>query len=166
MLGLSDAYCVQYLQTFQAMSWRYKLLDISSETAPLVATFIAWANRHEGRWDGWWVAFAALFWLGSVVTISKYIRGYLAQKCGVEPAPREPKSSEGANRVIMIMLGAGAFFLFLVPLVNSIRHGFQNAGSGDLLGGIYLIFFTQQLSTYARNRYSDAAPERASIESV
>jgi len=165
MLGLSDAYCVRYLQTFQAMPWRYKVLDLSSETAPLVATFIAWGARDDGRWDGWWVALAALCWLGFAVTISNYIRGYLAQKRGVQPAPHEPKPGQGASRVMMILFGAATIFLFGLPLVNSVRHGFQNSESGGLSGGVFLILFTQQLSTYARYRSWDDTPELTSIAS-
>jgi len=166
MLGLTDAYCVRYLQTFQAMPWRYKMLDISSEIAPLVATFIAWAGRHDGGWNSLWVGIAILFWLGFALTISNYIRGYLALKRGVQPAPRETKPGFRPSRVMMILFGAGTILLFGLPLVNSFRHGFQDVGSRDQSAGIFLILFTQQLSAYARNRSWDDAPEQISIASM
>jgi hypothetical protein len=78
----SDANCVWYWQTFKAMEWPSRLVDLSVVLGPLCGTLMFW-----GDWDlglGWRVASIAgpgILWLVIAEYVSRYVRG-----CPLDPA--------------------------------------------------------------------------------
>jgi hypothetical protein len=150
----SSAYCVRYLKTFQAMSWRDRLLDLSSVLMPVGLTATLYLNRNGEHLDATWKWATILCWVFYGVSVSSYIHGYIAERRGISPTPpgKDPDLAREKERLITI----SAVVIVLVSLNAAIYISFPGhhlrASEWDL-AIILLAAYFPSLSIYTRKRY-------------
>jgi len=146
-----DAFSVGYLETFEAMPRRFKLLDLSQFlAAPLMtlAAYLSWAGGGESWSKDLWVCFALFLWLMDLFAVSNFVRGIRARLRGVAAQPENP-SDLGSKKRSLIVTGLVTGLLAVPVLFPYAGH--PHYGAAAPLGMLSVFF--HQLSTYARARY-------------
>jgi hypothetical protein len=143
----SDAGCVCYLKTFQAMPWPYRLMDISFILVPVSWTWLA----SRGEWAA--LVLAALFWLMVAFEIAIYGRGWAALRRGVQPSHLDTAPNLKVPRWRVIAVGiAFAVVLFGVFLFTPKPE--RSVRDWRMLLIVGTMFFSR-LSSFARARFEN-----------
>jgi hypothetical protein len=159
MHWLTDAACVRFLKTFRIMPWPYKVLDLSFFLAPTLWTLAAYLHVGAGWWGYSLVVLVVLYWLFAFAFIFMFVRGYSAERRGVEPSPPSEEPNLGQQRgqliflSVFILIGGSAF------LGIHMYHPIPLKGHDWTAEVALPSLFFQQVSTYARNRFWNASFE-------
>jgi drug/metabolite transporter (DMT)-like permease len=116
----TDAFCVRYVKTFQAMSRPYQVADIGS---PLLAALtMGWAASVPQ--DSYLLVvmyriLAGMYWAIFGQQVLNHIRGRFAMRRGVRPAPpgADPNVQLQKRSAIISAIMAGALFLLVVAFM-------------------------------------------------
>jgi hypothetical protein len=155
---MSDAYCVWYWESFQAMHWPSRLMELSFIVVPLCATTIAWLHQADGLyWGIFWIALSGLVWWGCAATLSHYVRGWFAQRRGVPAAPNPGRSAFTPSRGMLVF--ACAMACLCIVMLASRPPGERPDRNTEVLALLFLLAFFQYLSSYPRSHLGDAAPD-------
>jgi hypothetical protein len=144
----TDAFCVRYVRTDQAMPWPYKVLDLSFILMPPAITWAA--CLRDGRFIRveYWLM-AVVCWLIFLLNIANQIRGRYALKRGVLPAP------PGADMTLAAKMDKLATAICGLVFGTSLLLAFGHKGHSQDLADILLMFvlFVMSLSSYSRARF-------------
>lgn len=156
----SDAFRVRSVKNFQARTVPYKLMDLGYVLTPVAVTLSAHIGTNTrprllaSFWSFWFLA--GFLWLSLILQAANYLRGYLALRRGVQPAPPGPKPDIQIQKRVIVGMAAVLTLMILVPLIP-----FSNQKGRDREDWSSVLFFSalilMQLPSYAQNRFWNAA---------
>lgn len=147
----TESYCVWLVETFRAMTWKYKTLCFSAALSPALLSLAAHL-RANVPWDpffrGSFWALAGMGWLFLARDLANYVRGYRGIRRGV--APQAPNKRPAiASQWFLIVMAAMVCMYLLTALRRARADGeYYDDLSMSLL---WLDMLFMQLQSYARD---------------
>jgi hypothetical protein len=146
------AYCVWLVETFRAMTWKYKTLYLGGALSPLLISLAA-RLRADVPWDPFlrvllW-AVAGMSWVYLGLDVANYVRGYRAIRRGVAPQPPNKRPTV-ASPWFLIMSAAMVCLCLLTGLSRAWTHRAYHWYL--FMSLLWLGMLLTQLQAYARDR--------------
>jgi hypothetical protein len=149
----NETYCVRFLKTFLAMPWQYRFLDLSVFLASISMTLSCSLEPAKGLVSVAYRVLAGLYWLICMMYVANFVRGWLALRRGVPPAP--PRKEPQVQLEKWGTIGTGLILGLMVASVGILaaKHG-PDLSAWATVFFIAALFFSS-LSSYARSRFWD-----------
>jgi hypothetical protein len=125
------------------MFWTQRALALSFVLSPILITAAAWLPRGSDPLRDVWSLLTTFFWLYSALALSMYIRGFLADRQGVPPAPLVEHSDLKRQSSGLI-----AFFCIICLALVSISLTDQPKLQEWKFLFLFAAVFFQQLASY------------------